>query len=101
LWYKKDDKFERPKSIITMKIYTGDCEMSKTIESRVFVKVWTAVLEEFMREFNYMANCANLSLSISPHLDNITFSWDGFNCTIQVYILQSIQKLLDMRETDS
>ena len=24
LWYKKDDKFERPKAIVSMKIYTND-----------------------------------------------------------------------------
>lgn len=25
LWYKKDDKFERPKAAVSCKIYTNDC----------------------------------------------------------------------------
>ena len=27
LWYKKDDKFERPKASVTMKYYTRDCDL--------------------------------------------------------------------------
>ena len=30
LWFKKDEKFGRPKSMVNLKIYTKDCEMSKT-----------------------------------------------------------------------
>ena len=30
LWYKKDDKFNRPKGIVSLKIYTGDCEFGRT-----------------------------------------------------------------------
>jgi len=40
LWYKKDDKFKRPKSIINMKIYTLDNDYSKSIEGRLFANLW-------------------------------------------------------------
>ena len=30
LWYLKDDKFLRPKGIVSLKIYTGDCEFGRT-----------------------------------------------------------------------
>jgi len=36
LWYKKDDKFERPKSIVNYKLYTNDCLWMQKPESNVF-----------------------------------------------------------------
>lgn len=66
LWFHKDDKFKRPKCKISAKLYTNDCNMGASPSSRVFVHVWTKVLKEYMREFNYMANCANLTFGVSP-----------------------------------
>lgn len=40
LWFMKDDKFLRPKGIVSLKIYTGDCEFGMTPRGRVFVEVW-------------------------------------------------------------
>ena len=56
-----------------MKLYTKDCGFGIVPQSRVFGHVWSNVLDEHMREFNYMANCANMSLSITPMYDNINF----------------------------
>lgn len=100
LWYKKDDKFDRPKSEISMKIYTNDCELGTTLESRVFVNLWAHIQDEFLREFNYMANCANLSFQVTPMYDNINFSWSGFNDSMPAYLEESIQRLLSMKNED-
>mmetsp|Transcript_14167 Transcript_14167/g.24084 ORF Transcript_14167/g.24084 Transcript_14167/m.24084 type:complete len:158 (-) Transcript_14167:871-1344(-) len=72
--------------------------MSKTLESRVFVNMWATVQNEFLREFNYMANCANLSLLVSPMYDNVSFQWSGFNDTMQIYIEKSVEKILAMKQ---
>ena len=40
LWYKKDDKFQRPKAVVNMKIYTDDCDFGLSHETRVFASVW-------------------------------------------------------------
>ena len=90
LWFKKDDKFERPKCKVDLKIYIKDCDLGSTPDSRVFVNVWTKVVGEYMREFDYMANCASMNLSIGPSYDNIGFSWSGFDDTMTEYIDQSI-----------
>lgn len=58
LWYKKDDKFDRPKAYIYMKIYTGDDGFGTSAEKQVFAQTWDKVVEEFLREFSYMADCA-------------------------------------------
>ena len=98
LWYKKDDRFDRPKSKVSMKIYTNDCQMGRTLDSRVFVNLWAHIQNEYLREFNYMANCANLSFSVTPMYDNINFTWSGFNDSMPVYIEESIGRLLSMKD---
>jgi insulysin len=40
LWYKKDDKFERPKASVNLKFYTQDCDLGLNADSRIFVNVW-------------------------------------------------------------
>jgi len=39
-WYKKDDKFERPKAVVNSKVFTTDCEFGKTAEGRTFANLW-------------------------------------------------------------
>ena len=86
LWYQKDDKFERPKSQVSMKIYTNDCSFGSTPDSRTFAHLWSQILNEHMREFNYMANCASLHLTVSLKYNNINFDWTGFNDTMKTFI---------------
>ena len=43
LWYKKDDKFEKPKAFINMKIYTTDCGFCLQDHARIFASVWNGV----------------------------------------------------------
>ena len=51
----KDEKYLRPKGLVSLKIYTGDCEFGRTPKGRVFVELWNSMLQEYMREFYYMA----------------------------------------------
>ena len=44
LWYKKDDKFERPKAIVQCKIYTNDCMFGRTAKGRVFIEMWNGII---------------------------------------------------------
>lgn len=73
LWYQKDNKFDRPKAYIYMKIYTGDDGFGRTIEKKVFAQMWEKVVEEYLREFSYMADCAMMNFSMSILHDNINF----------------------------
>lgn len=98
MWYKKDDQFGRPKSFVSLKVYTQDCNLGRSPDARVFVNVWAQVQNEFLREFNYMANCANLQFEVQPAYDSVNFVWSGFNHTMPTYIEESIQKLLKMQE---
>lgn len=71
LWYQKDDKFDRPKCKISVKVYTNDCGLGSHPQSRVFAHLWTQVFNEYTREFNYMASCASLKLSVLPRWDHV------------------------------
>ncbi len=53
-WLLKDHQFKMPKAAVGLKMYMkGLAEAS--IEGAVFVSLWSRMLEEQMREFNYMA----------------------------------------------
>jgi len=43
VWYHKDDKFEKPKGVVRMKLYTTDNRFSMDLNSRLFFKVWEEV----------------------------------------------------------
>jgi secreted Zn-dependent insulinase-like peptidase len=73
-----------------MKLYTADNKFGFTPESRVFAKVWEEVTKEYMREFNYTAECANLHFDFNMMHDNINFIWTGFNDSMPNYISETI-----------
>jgi len=81
-----------------MKMYTPDCLLGISPNSRVFINLWTLMLNEYLREFNYMANCANMNLDVSPLYDSISLQWSGFNHTMPNYINETIDKVLKMQK---
>jgi secreted Zn-dependent insulinase-like peptidase len=89
----KDDKFERPKAHVSVKIYTNDNEFGINPKRRVFANVWKNAQDEYLREFKYMADCANLDFNVSLSYDNLNFGWSGFNDSMPSYISESISKL--------
>jgi len=63
----------------------------------VFANVWKGVVEEYLREFNYMADCAHLKFDLTLLHDNINFSWSGFNDSMPNYINETIEMLHAMK----
>lgn len=59
LWYRKDDKFKKPKGIVTLKLYTTDLGYGSDpvypFEPEVFSLLWASIQEEYLREFTYLA----------------------------------------------
>ena len=66
----------------------------------MFANVWQDVMGEYMREFNYTAECANLNFSCLVLHDNINFQWSGFNDSMPNYISETIDKIQAMKEID-
>ena len=44
-----------------------------------------------------MADCAELSLTITLAIDNLQFHWSGYSNTLPVYIKETFQRIQQMR----
>ena len=71
LWFKKDDQFKLPKAIVTLRLYTNDCLFGLNPRARVFAHVWENLQQEQLREFNYMAELAQLTFDITLKCDSV------------------------------
>ena len=100
LWFKKDDKFKKPKGIVSCKIYTDDCQFGTSPLASVFAEVWKRMLLESLREFNYMADCAKLSFNVSLPRDNIDLQWSGFNDSLVNFVSETLQKITAFKELE-
>jgi insulysin len=100
LWYLKDDKFQRPKGVVSLKIYTGDNEFGRTALGRVFAEVWNQVLQEHLREFYYMAQMASLHASMSLPHDNYNLQWTGFSDSLPRFVEETLKRMRDLKVED-
>jgi secreted Zn-dependent insulinase-like peptidase len=53
VWYAKDDQFKNPKLEVSANYYTTDAGWGKKPEQKVFLELWSKVIDEYLREFNY------------------------------------------------
>jgi len=83
-----------------MKLYTNDNRFGFDVQSRLFFKIWECVVDEYLREFAYMASQATLNSSVSILHDNIDFSWGGFNDSMPNYIVESLEKVVAMKDAN-
>ena len=90
LWYKKDDKFKKPKGIVAAKIYTDDLQFGSSPQTQVFSLVWQRILQESLREFSYMAECAKLNFNITLTRDNVDLQWSGFNDSLVNFVGETL-----------
>ena len=99
LWYKKDDKFGVPKAIVSMRIFTKYIKNQdeNCCESGIFISVWQKILIEYMREFKYMAEIAQLDFQVGDLHDNLNFIWTGFNDSMLNFISETIDRVLQMK----
>lgn len=98
LWFKKDDKFQKPKGNVGMRIYTTDNNFGSAPMSRVFVEVWKGCLEEYLREYKYSAECAELKFSNTLYVDNVQLFWQGYSDTLPVFVKETLAKIVAMKE---
>ena len=96
----KDDKFERPKAIINVKVYSGSGllqELGITAEGRMITELWIAAIKEYLREFKYMAEMANLELEFTISNDAITLEFAGFNDSLTEFTDQILRRISEFR----
>jgi secreted Zn-dependent insulinase-like peptidase len=94
LWYFKDDKFERPKAILNLKVYPhrGLFEgLGQSSQARTVAEVWAATIKEYLREFIYMAQMASLELEVNVLHDAVSFTFSGFNDSLFALVTQGLE----------
>jgi secreted Zn-dependent insulinase-like peptidase len=100
LWFKKDDEFKRPKAIVNLRLYTNDCATTKTLKGSLFAELWDECLQEYRREFSYMANEAALKFNHSIALGCVDFSWSGYNSALPEFIKETIAIMMKLKTAD-
>lgn len=100
MWYLKDDKFKRPKAIIDVKLYTNDVMFGRTSQARVFIELWKGILQEYLREFYYMASMAEMEASMSAYHDNFNIQWKGYNDSLPTFVLETIKRIRNLKMQD-
>jgi len=100
LWYMKDNKFLRPKGMVSLKIYSGDCEFGRTPQGRVFAELWNSILQEYLREFYYMAQMASLNASMTLPHDNYNIQWSGFSDSLPVFVEETLKRMRNFNVAD-
>lgn len=82
VWFKQDAIFKKPKSHIFCKLFTGDCGIGSSAQGRAFFEIWESLMNEIMREENYMADMVNLRASLGVYYDNLQVQFQGWNHTL-------------------
>ncbi len=103
VWYKKDDKFNRPKAVINIKIYPqqGILEgLGMTVRGRMQTELWIAAIKEYLREFNYMASMASLELEFTINQDAIQLEFSGFDDSLPEFLTQALTKIRQFSSLD-
>ena len=55
---------------------------------------------EYLREFKYMADCAEMNLDVIMAYDHLQLHWAGFSDTLPVFIKETLEKLVQMRTSN-
>jgi secreted Zn-dependent insulinase-like peptidase len=64
------------------------------------VCLWKEVLKEYLNEFAYMGECAELSFSLSVKSDSLEITWNGYNDSMPAFVSGLMTQMQEMRETD-
>ena len=69
----------------------------RTASARVFVDMWNAILNEYLREFYYMGEMASLKAKQTIYHDNVNIEWSGYNDTLPLFVEETIKKIKEMK----
>lgn len=86
VWYWQDNKFLQPRAYVSFSLYTNDCNINRSANGRAFVELWVYCLNEYLREFTYLADCADMSFECRLVQDRIYFEWKGYNDPIPAFV---------------
>ena len=72
----------------------------RTASARVFVDMWNAILQEYLREFLYMGEMASLKARNTLYHDNYNLEWSGYNDTLPLFVEETIKQIKEMKTSE-
>lgn len=87
LWYLRDNQFNVPKAVVNLRIYCNDENYSKSARTEILARLWNMILENHVREINYLAQTAYLSGDVSFAPNGLEVSFSGFSDSVPTYIV--------------
>ncbi|CAD8060302.1 unnamed protein product [Paramecium sonneborni] len=100
LWFKQDDRFQVPKTVIQLRINTVETGYGKLSKTEAIAKIWQALLKNHVREFNYLAEMAKIDASLQLAANGLEISISGFSDSISRFVLGMFQKILSFKPED-
>ncbi|CAI2381562.1 unnamed protein product [Moneuplotes crassus] len=93
IWYKKSEKFKTPKINAFNLLYTNDCGFQTSLQGAVFSTIWLKVIQDYFREFLYMADMASLECQTSESEGSIRIDFRGYSDPMQEFVEKFFDKL--------
>lgn len=100
VWFKKSDKFKTPKVCASCLIYTNNSGYNISVEGGVFVSLWLEVIEDYYREFTYMAEMASMDYRRSNAEGCLQFDFRGYSASLGEFIEQCFEKLSQFKASE-
>ncbi|CAD8058440.1 unnamed protein product [Paramecium sonneborni] len=97
LWFKQDDRFQVPKTVIQLRINTVEVGYGKLSKTEAIAKIWQALLKNHVREFNYLAEMAKIDASLQLAANGLEISINGFSDSISRFVLGMFQKIISFK----
>lgn len=97
----KDDEFKKPKATVSARIYTADCHFTNSVHGRLFTEIWRDMLSEYLREYTYNAECAELDFSAAMAPDSLQMQWSGYNDSMVAFVTETCKRLAAFQNADS
>ena len=82
IWFKQDNVFLLPKSIIYLQIYLKK-DILPTADYSVISSIWNNILENELQEVIYMAKEASMHINFYFNLEGMLITLDGFSSALK------------------
>ncbi|CCE61898.1 hypothetical protein TPHA_0B02260 [Tetrapisispora phaffii CBS 4417] len=89
VWYKKDDRFWQPRGYIYVSMKLPSCQSG--IVNSLLNGLYVDQINDYMKDLQYDASCANLNLSFSSTNQGLDITISGFNDKLLVLLSRFIE----------
>lgn len=98
LFFKQDDSFAVPKVILNFMFYFKEQNLGNDPSVQLSFHLWVDILKDFLREYLYLAEMANIKLALSPAVKGLHIKISGYNDSIEFFVSDLAKKINEFRK---